>query len=126
MSGAPFSLIDSNIDVDRNGELIDPLPAGTYSGTATNAMRDVENKGGRNGAVGPDYVQLDLRAGWRRRLGGARSLEVFLDIFNITNRTNWDNPSGDRRLTATFLELRELRGGSGFPRQVVFGTRLAF
>jgi hypothetical protein len=126
MSGAPFSLIDSNIDADRNGELVDPLPAGTYSGTATNAMRDVENEGGRNGAVGPDYVQLDLRAGWRRRLGGVRSLEVFLDIFNITNRTNWDNPSGDRRLTATFLELRELRGGSGFPRQVVFGTRLAF
>lgn len=126
MSGAPFTILDSNIDADRNGELVDPLPAGTYSGTATNAMRDVENEGGRNGAVGPDYVQLDVRAGWRRRLGGARSLEVFLDIFNITNRTNWDNPSGDRRLTATFLELRELRGGSGFPRQAVFGTRLAF
>ena len=126
MSGAPFTIFDSNIDANRNGELVDPLPAGTYSGTGTNAMRDVESKGGRNGAVGPDYLQLDVRAGWRRRLGGARSIEVFLDIFNITNRTNWDNPSGDRRLTATFLELRELRGGSGFPRQAVFGTRLAF
>ena len=126
MSGAPFTIFDSNIDANRNGELVDPLPAGTYSGTATNAMHEVESQGGNNGAVGPNYVQLDVRAGWRRRLGGARSLEVFLDIFNITNRTNWNNPSGDRRLTATFLELRELRGGSGFPRQAVFGTRLAF
>ncbi len=126
MSGAPFTIFDSNIDANRNGELVDPLPAGTYSGVATNAMRDVESQGGRNGAVGPDYIQLDVRAGWRKQLGGARSLELFLDIFNIANRTNWDNPSGDRRLTATFLELRELRGGSGFPRQAVFGTRLAF
>lgn len=126
MSGAPFTIFDSNIDADRNGELNDPLPAGTYSGTALNAMTDVEHRGGRNGAVGPDYFQLDVRAGWRRRLGADRSIEVFLDIFNITNRTNWDNPSGDRRLTATFLQLRELRGGSGFPRQANFGTRLTF
>ena len=37
MSGAPFTIFDSNIDVDQNGELIDPSPAGTYSGTAPNA-----------------------------------------------------------------------------------------
>jgi len=126
MSGAPFTIFDSNIDADRNGELNDPLPAGTYSGTGLNAMTDVENNGGRNGAVGPDYFQVDVRAGWRRRLGGERSLEVFLDIFNAANRVNWGNPSGDRRLTATFLQLRELRGGSGFPRQANFGMRLAF
>jgi hypothetical protein len=134
MSGAPFTILDTSIDADRNGELVDPLPAGTYSGTATNAMKDVENKGGRNGARGPDYFQVDVRAGWRGRMGGSRALELFLDIFNITNRTNWDNPtttdipgwSTDRRLAATFLELTNLRGGSGFPRQAVFGARLLF
>jgi len=126
MSGAPFTVFDSNIDADRNGELNDPLPAGTYSGTGLNAMTDVQNNGGRNGAVGPDYFQIDVRAGWRRRLGSDRALEVFLDIFNAANRANWDNPSGDRRLTATFLQLRELRGGSGFPRQANFGMRLSF
>ena len=93
MSGAPFTIYDSNIDADRNGELIDPLPAGTYSGTATNAMRDVENTGGRNGAVGPDYFQLTSGPAGGGVSAAARSLEVFLDIFNITNRTNWDNPS---------------------------------
>ncbi len=126
MSGAPFTIFDSNIDADRNGELTDPLPAGTYSGTAVNAMTDVESKGGRNGAIGPDYFQVDVRAGWRARLGRERALDVFLDIFNLTDRVNWDNPSGDRRLTATFLQLRTLRGGSGFPRQAQFGVRYAF
>jgi hypothetical protein len=136
MSGAPFTILDSSIDANRNGELVDPLPAGTYSGNpgVRNVMTDVENKGGRNGAIGPDYFQLDLRAGWRGHLGGSRALELFLDIFNITNRTNWDNPTvagvpgaaTDRRLTATFMQLTNLRGGSGFPRQAVFGTRLMF
>ena len=31
MSGRPFSLIDSNMDADRNGILLDPLAAGDYS-----------------------------------------------------------------------------------------------
>jgi Carboxypeptidase regulatory-like domain len=126
MSGGPFTIFDSNIDADRNGELNDPLPAGTYSGTASNSMQNVESKGGRNGAMGPDYFQIDVRAGWRGRMAHGHALELFLDIFNITNRANWDNPSGDRRTASTFLALRSLRGGSGFPRQANFGARYTF
>jgi hypothetical protein len=126
MSGAPFTIQDTSIDANQNGELFDPLPAGTYSGTANNSMQNVESKGGRNGAVGPDYFQIDMRVGWRGRLPKNDTLELFFDIFNITNRTNWNNPSGDRRLTATFLQLTTLRGGSGFPRQAVFGARYLF
>jgi hypothetical protein len=130
MSGAPFSLYDSSIDADRNGELVDPLPAGTYSGNPSipDAMQDVKNKGGRNGAIGPDYFQLDLRAGWRHKIN-ARALELFLDIYNITNRANFDNPvtaNQDRRLPATFLVLTNLRGGGGFPRQAMMGARFVF
>jgi hypothetical protein len=129
MSGAPFSIYDSSIDADRNGELVDPVPAGTYSGTALNAMQNVKFDGGRNGARGPDYVQVDVRAGWHRRVGEQKMLELFLDIFNITNRANFDNPtlaSQDRRTPATFLVLTNLRGGGGFPRQAYFGVRYAF
>jgi Carboxypeptidase regulatory-like domain/TonB-dependent Receptor Plug Domain len=126
MSGAPFTIFDSNIDANRNGELVDPLPAGTYSGTALNAMQNVESKGGRNGAVGPDYFQIDVRAGWRGRMRGTQALELFLDIFNVTNAVNWNNPSGDRRTASTFLRLVNLRGGSGFPRQAAFGVRYTF
>jgi hypothetical protein len=126
MSGAPFTIHDTNIDADQNGELFDPLPAGTYSGTAQNAMQNVENRGGRFGATGPDYLQLDMRVGWRVRFTDTRFTELFFDIFNVTNRTNWDNPSGDRRITGDFLRLTTLRGGSGFPRQAVFGLRFVF
>src|SRR5258705_3019226 len=134
MSGAPFTIYDSSIDADRNGELIDPVPAGTYSGTAPDSMKDVKNKGGRNGAIGPDYFQVDVRAGWRRRINQDRALELFLDIYNITNRANFENPtmanvpggSTDRRLPATYLVLTNLRGGGGVPRQALMGARLAF
>jgi hypothetical protein len=129
MSGAPFTIYDSSIDADRNGELVDPLPAGTYSGTATDAMKDVKYKGGRNGAVGPDYFQIDVRAGWRHRVSPEKALELFLDIYNITDRANFDNPvtaNQDRRLPATFLVLTNLRGGGGFPRQAMMGARFVF
>jgi hypothetical protein len=129
MSGAPFTIIDSSIDADRNGELVDPVAAGTYSGTATDAMQNVKNDGGRNGATGPDYFQLDMRAGWRHKVQGQKVIELFLDIYNITDRANFDNPTAansDRRTPANFLVLTNLRGGGGFPRQASMGFRLVF
>ena len=89
-------------------------------------MTGVENKGGRNGAIGPDYFQLDLRAGIRRRVHGNHAVEAFLDVFNVTNRANFETPSGDERVTSTFLVLTNLRGGGGFPRQAQFGVRYTF
>ncbi len=126
MSGLPFTIYNSGIDADQNGELVDPLPAGSYSGTALNAMQNVKSDGGRNGARGPDYFQLDLRAGWRRALPDQRTIEVFLDVFNLTNRANFTNPSGDARIPSTFLVLTNLYGGGGFPRQAELGVRFAF
>ena len=97
-------------------------------------MQNVEFNGKRNGARGPDYFQADVRAGWHRRIQGQKTLEVFLDIFNITNRANFINPtttgvpgdSTDRRTPSTFLVLTNLYGGGGFPRQAQLGVRLAF
>jgi hypothetical protein len=129
MSGSPFTIYDSSIDADRNGELVDPLPAGSYSGTALDAMQNVANKGGRNGALGPDYLQLDARAGWRHRITSQKTLELFLDIYNITNRANFDSPllaNRDRRTANNFLVLTNLRGGGGFPRQALMGARFVF
>jgi hypothetical protein len=126
MSGAPFTIHNTNIDADRNGEFFDPLPAGIYSGTAADAMTNVENKGGRNGARGPEFYQLDLRVSYRVRLGGQRTLDLSADVFNATDRPNFEVPSGDLRLTATFLRPTALYGGSGFPRQAQIGARFAF
>jgi hypothetical protein len=46
---------------------------------------------------------------------------VLVDVYNITNWTNFENPintvaGADRRLTGTFFVPTLLRGGSGFPR----------
>jgi len=60
---------------------------------------------------------------------GGQTLELFLDIFNITNHVNFDNPTtanSDRRTPATFLVLTNLAGGSGFPRQAQLGFRYTF
>jgi hypothetical protein len=129
MTGSPFTIYNSAVDVNRNGELDDPVPAGTYSGTAVDALQDVEFDGKRNGARGPDIFQADVRAGWRHRMGGSRVLEVFLDIFNITNRANFENPvlaNRDMRLPNQFLVLTNLYGGGGFPRQAQLGMRFEF
>lgn len=124
MSGRPLSIIDTNVDSDRNGILFDPLPTGTYTGVGDNAIT-VKSEGGRNGAYGPNYAQLDARLGYRLRMRGARTLDLFFEVFNLTDRSNFANPSGDRRNAATFLVPNALLGG-GFPRQTQVGTRLGF
>jgi len=126
LSGTPFTIQDTNVDPDRNGVLFDPLPAGTYSGTSADSLQNVENKGGRNGARGPGFMELDMRLGYRAKLGSRRSLDVFGEVFNVTNHANFTNPSGDRRNTADFLRLSTLVATTGFPRQAQLGLRLGF
>jgi hypothetical protein len=130
LSGMPFTIQDDSIDTDMNRINFQPLPEGTYNpfpGLAGTFMTDVENKGGRNGARGPGFVQLDLRANYKVKLGGSRVLDAFIDVFNVTDRANFGNPaSGNRRVQADFLRLNNLVGGTGFPRQAQFGLRLGF
>ena len=123
LSGLPFSLTDSNTDPDRNGSFSEPLPAGEYTGNGVDGYT-ADNEATRNGARGPGFVQLDLRAGYRLRLPGSRTFDVFADVFNVTNRTNFANPTGDRRLT-DFLLLTELREGA-VPRTLQLGARFGF
>ncbi len=120
-SGTPFTIVDSSTDANRNGVLAsangindDVAPAGTYSGAAGNPNAiTVNNKGGFNGARGPDFSLLNMRAAYRFKLPGAgnRRIMAYVDIFNLTNRANFNNPSGDVRDKATFLILRSIRNG---------------
>ena len=66
MSGIPFTLINSNVDADRNGRLFDEIPAGNYCGVGLNSFC-VDYKGGRNGARGPSFKKTDLRTTYRLR-----------------------------------------------------------
>lgn len=109
-SGSPFTLTDSTTDDNRNGLFDDNvLPAGTYSGAASNPDAiTVENEGGFRGARGPNQFLTSLRARYSFKLPGNRSLQAWVDVFNVTNRANFNNPTGDRRDAATFLILRSV------------------
>jgi hypothetical protein len=122
-SGSPLTLTDSRTDPDRNGFFQEPLPPGTYSGEGPDSIT-VENAGGRRGARGPGYARLDLRGGYRFRLAQQRTLDAFLDIFNVTNRASFNNPTGDRRL-ADFLIVRSIVDG-GPTRVAQLNLRYAF
>jgi hypothetical protein len=135
-SGTPFTLTDSTTDPDRNGIFQEPLPAGTYSGAASNPNSiTVDNKGGYNGARGPDFSLASVRAAYRFKLpgNGNKRIMAYFDIFNVTNRANFNNPvntvggvtSADRRDTATFLVLRSIRNG-GPSRTAQFNVRYDF
>jgi hypothetical protein len=134
LSGTPYTMFDTSIDADQNGVLFDPLPAGTYSGTAAGSMQNVKYRGGRNGARGPGFMQLDMRLGYRLRLRERRTLDVFGEGFNVTNHANFVNPTAtvsgnigaDRRNAADFLRLTALVATSGLPRQAQLGVRLGF
>ena len=124
LSGARFTLVDSSSDPDRNGTFAEPLPAGSYTSSGRNPWT-VDFDGGRNGATGPGLFQADLRLGYRLHPGGgSRSLDLFVDAFNVTNRANFEIPTGDRRST-NFLNLTALRAGA-VPTTVQFGTRIEF
>jgi hypothetical protein len=124
MSGTPLTLTDSRFDLNQNGRLDDEfLPAGTYSGTGTDAIT-VNNEGGPNGARGPDFFSLDLRMTYGLGLPAAQRVQFFGEIYNLTNRANFENPSGDQRLSS-FLILRSLRQGNQSRRGQI-GVRFSF
>ena len=129
MSGEPFTIHDTTFDLDRNNIGLDPLPAGTYNpapAAGAHVMTDVQSEGGRNGARGPGFIQLDLRVSYRLRLGGRRTFDFFGEVFNVTDRANFVNPSGDRRNATDFLRLQGLVAVSGLPRQGQLGLRFGF
>ena len=123
LAGLPFTIHNSNVDANKNNVLVDPIAPGTYSGTGLNAIT-VENDGGRNGAYGPGLFQMDVRAGYRFHMAQARTVDLFFEVFNVTNEANFANPTGDQRL-GTFLVPTALAGG-GFPRQFQIGARFGF
>lgn len=124
-SGGRFSLLDSTLDSNQNGTANDEwLAAGTYSGDGTDSYT-VDYAGGRNGAVGPKYFQVDGRAGYTVEMPNADTLEAYVDFINITNNSNFNQPSGDRRRSSTYLILRTLVN-NGLPRQLQLGLRYAY
>ncbi len=126
LSGLPFTLLNNDVDVDRNGTLFDPIAAGSYTGAAARDTYTVDDYNGRrNGARGPGFFQLDTRFGYRFNLNQQRTLDVSADIFNLTNRANFGFPGSNQASAATFLALSTLRDGAT-PRTAQVGIRFGF
>jgi hypothetical protein len=123
LSGRPFTVLDTSTDGDRNGVLFDPLAPGVYSGDGPNAFT-VDNDGGRNGARGPGFFQADVRLGYQLRFG-ERRLEVFGEVFNVTDRANFDVAATADRRSPDFLTYTFLRAGA-VPRTGQIGMRFMF
>jgi hypothetical protein len=131
-SGTPISLRNTTFDADSNGDTDNEyLAPGSYTGAGPDAASpnsipySVDYAGGRAGGRGPGYAQVDLRAGYRIRLGGDRTLDAFLDVFNLTNRANFANPAVDQRLPATFLRLLDV-SDEGPTRTAQLNIRFGF
>ena len=124
LSGSPFSLTNANIDPDRNGTQAEPLPEGSYSGNGTNAFTVKNYTSERNGAYGPGFVEADARLGYHFSLPNRRKVEAFVDIFNVTNRTNFATPTGNQASTQ-FLLLTAYNT-SYTPRKIQIGARFEF
>jgi hypothetical protein len=124
LSGRPFSLINGNVDPDLNGLQFEPLPAGDYSGNGNNAFTVKNYTAERNGAYGPGFFALDARIGYAIRAGGNRRLELSADLFNLTNRANFANPTNNQA-SAQFLLLTAY-STSYTPRKAQLGVRFEF
>jgi hypothetical protein len=123
LSGSPFSLFDATVDPDRNGSQSEPLASGSYSGTGDDAFTVDNYKSQRNGAYGPGFFKLDIRAGYRFTVD-RRTLDAFVEVFNLTDRVNYSNPSGNISSPA-FLVLNGYSTSTN-PRLVQIGFRIGF
>ena len=126
MSANPFTMYNSQLDLDRNGTNWDPIPQGTYTGEGANAFT-VDHNGRQGGARAGDYINLDLRFGWRARPAEGDTLDIYFDLINVFDRPNffvasWEN--GDQN-SGNFARYTALRSG-GIPRQANFGVRYGF
>jgi hypothetical protein len=124
LSGLPFSLTNANLDPDLNGIQAEPLAAGDYSGNGTDSFTAKNANAERNGARGPGFFEWDMRFGYRIGLSGNRRIEIAADVFNLTNYTNFANPTGNQA-NPSFLLLTAYNT-SYTPRKLQIGARIEF
>jgi hypothetical protein len=92
--------------------------------------RGVSGNAGRNIARGPGLVQIDAGLSKRFAIGERSALEFRGEVFNVLNRTQLANPSGDVTVPAQFGIIQSTVNntpiGTGTPRQLQFMLRVSF
>jgi hypothetical protein len=122
ISGAAINEIvgtDVNGDLDQNDRPIRGID------DAILPIRSELDSSGRaviNGLEGPGSFLVDLSFRYQLPLkAGLESIDLFYDVFNLLNRENLVNPTGNRR-SAVFM----VPTAAQFPRQMQFGVRVRF
>jgi hypothetical protein len=122
ISGAPINETVGR-DVNRDNDNTDRPIAGVDD--ATRPIESEVDSQGRaviNGIDGPGSFGLDMSLRYQIPIGvGLESVDLFYDIFNVTNRENLVPPTGNRS-SANFLIPTAAR----FARQMQFGVRVRF
>jgi outer membrane receptor protein involved in Fe transport len=128
LSGTPFTIFNSRVDADQNGINVDPLAPGFYSNFRVYANGErldfaELNNGGPNGARGPGFFSIDLRAAYKFKFNERVDAGFTFEVFNVANRTNYDEltVSGDSS-NAAFLIPTVAKP----PRTLQLGFRVSF
>ena len=118
-SGFPYSAMDSrDINQDsynRNERAMIEESDGVFFQYGRNTFRQPYNR------------NLDLRVSWTANFGRNLSIELILDMFNVTNEANWYTSrrtlvNFDGSINDTFGELNRV----GEPRNWQFGAKFRF
>jgi hypothetical protein len=77
---------------------------------------------GRNTLIGPGYFQTDFGGYKNFNITERINMQFRAEIFNITNRVNYSNPSGD----LNSAQFGVISGLNGKPLEAQFGLKLLF
>jgi len=120
-SGLPINeTVGSDVNGDRDN--VDRPVKGVHDLTSPIVSKvDASGRAIRNGIDGPNIMQVDARAQYMFSLGSQRSLGLFWEIYNVTNRVNYARPTGNRR-SSLFL----VPSAADSPRTMQLGVRYDF
>ena len=122
ISGAPINEIvgtDVNRDNDNNDR---PIRGVNDLTRPIESEVDGQGRAVINGLEGPGSLLFDVSFRYQVPINrGIDSVDLFYDIFNLFNRTNYVPPSGNRA-SSTFM----VPTAAQFPRQMQFGVRVRF
>ncbi len=116
------------------------LPYTLFSGSASNGTGDSTNRSfgdmyknpatgqyvGINSQRGDATFDLDLRGTKSVRLGESRKLDLFAEIYNLTNRANFGNIYNPDALSPNFKQPSGYLAGFPTSRQLQLGARFIF
>jgi hypothetical protein len=109
---------DENRDNDRTDR---PVQGVTDASLPIASEVDSQGRAVPFGIDGPSYFELNLSARYTFNLGEDRSVGLFWDMFNVTNRTNL-TPVVSNRSSGAFLTSTS----AYLPRQMQLGIRFTF